>query len=88
MQEQIEKEITQVFQKLRDVRLPGMRELSKNILEEFRINLDRRLIAIGQALDHTAANQSDPAAMEKDKQRHESIGKLLNSQATLYLTNQ
>jgi predicted GTPase len=88
IQDKVEKEITKVFQKLKTERLPGMRNLCNGILEEFRINLDRRLIAISDALDIASTQRADPHIAEQEKLRLEFIGNLLNGQATHYISAQ
>jgi GTP-binding protein EngB required for normal cell division len=87
IQDQIDKMITETFQKLKTERRLGLCKLCDTVLEEFRINTDRRLITIGEALDKASSQPRDPHGAEQDKQRLESIGHLLNSEATNFISN-
>ncbi len=85
LQDQMEEHSTSLFARLKIERLPAIRSLGDKVLEEFRLNLERRLLTIDQALDKAALQSGDADAVKRDQERFKRFDELLAESRALIL---
>ncbi|AHF94924.1 hypothetical protein OPIT5_29955 [Opitutaceae bacterium TAV5] len=83
LQEQIEEHVADAFSGLKNERLPAIRRMAGKIIEEFRINLDHRLVAIDLALEKAALQPGDAQAAKASEERYRQFDSLLAESSLL-----
>jgi len=85
LQDQMEEHVTSLFARLQTERLSAIRSLGDKVLEEFRLNLERRLLTIDQALDKAALQSGDADAVKRDQEHFKRFDELLAESRALIL---
>ena len=73
----VEEQVRTIFTNLRNERLATVRAFGPKVMQEYRLNLDRRLQAIDDALENIAAKVGNVDAAKIDRQRFERLDALL-----------
>ena len=67
LQDIMDENVRRTFSALRNERIPQFRKLVKSLIREYRLNLDRRIAAVEEALEDAERNAADPRIAKKDE---------------------
>lgn len=82
LENEAEKQVTDIFDILKNERVSHLKSMGKNILDEFRLNLDRQVEQIQATLEKSKEN-AQPGEVERMKSQAQMLNRLLAQTSSL-----